>query len=236
MRPTIPAKIDRRRHYILVLDTETCNTISINGKLDMSNVLFYDCGGAVIDTHANIYSAFSFVNSDIYLDEKALMQSAYYANKLPQYEEDLRTGKRTLATTRTIHKSIYDLLKAFEITEVCAHNARFDKNALDVTQRYVTKSAYRFFLPYGITWWDTMKMAKDVIWKMPTFKRFCEENNYFTPTGKYKCTAEVLYRFIPKDNSFDENHTGLEDVLIEKEILAYCFRQHKSMRKGLYEK
>jgi hypothetical protein len=28
----------------------------------------------------------------------------------------------------------------------------------------------------------------------------------------------------------------LEDVLIEKEILAYCFRKHKPMRKKLYER
>lgn len=235
MKVVVPAKIDRRRHYILVLDTETCNTISINGKLDMSNVLFYDIGGAVVDTHGNIYHTFSFVNADIYLDEKPLMDSAYYAWKIPQYEEGLKNGSRKLMTTKSISLYLRELIKAFNISEVCAHNARFDKNALEVTQRYVTKSAYRYLLPYGLIWWDTMKMAKDVIWKMPTFKRFCEENNYFTPTGKYKCTAEVLYRFISKDNSFDESHTGLEDVLIEKEILAYCFRQHKSMRKGLYE-
>ena len=47
---------------------------------------------------------------------------------------------------------------------------------------------------------------------------------------------EILYRFINGNNDFIENHTGLEDVMIEKEILAYCFRQHKAMRKGLFEK
>ena len=41
---------------------------------------------------------------------------------------------------------------------------------------------------------------------------------------------------ISGNNDFIENHTGLEDVMIEKEILAYCFRQHKDMRKGLFER
>lgn len=235
MRINLPPKIDRRRHYILVLDTETCNTINNNGKLDMSNVLFYDIGGAVVDKHGNIYHTFSFVNADIYLDEKDLMQSAYYADKIPKYEEDLRNGTRKLMTTKSIARYLRKLIGAFNIIHVCAHNARFDKNALDTTQRWVTKSAYRYLLPKHVIWWDTMKMAQDVIWKMPTFKKFSQENGYFTATGRYKCTAEILYRFITKDNTFDESHTGLEDVLIEKEILAYCFRQHKKMRKGLYE-
>ena len=41
-------KIDNRHHYVLVLDTETANTlVDDGGKLDMSNVLMYDCGWAV---------------------------------------------------------------------------------------------------------------------------------------------------------------------------------------------
>ena len=80
-----------------------------------------------------------------------------------------------------------------------------------------------------------MKMARDVIHKMPTYRRFCEENNLLTKNGRLPTTAENLYRFIIKDPNFKESHTGLEDVQIEREILFYCFRQHKKMRKGLWE-
>ena len=41
--------------------------------------------------------------------------------------------------------------------------------------------------------------------------------------------------FISGNNEFEESHTGLEDVLIEAEIMFYCFRQHKPMRKALFE-
>lgn len=230
-------KIDKRRHYILVVDTETTNTIQMDGKLDMSNVLMYDCGWAVIDTHGNVYETASFVNADIYLHEKELMQSAYYAKKLPQYEKQLASGERKLATTFTIRKAMMETVKRYGIKEICAHNARFDANALNVVQRWTTKSRYRYWFPYNsIEWWDSLKMARSVIGKMPTYKAFCEKNGYKTKNNQCRFTAEVLYRFITKDTSFVESHTALEDVLIEKEIVAYCYRQHKKMQKKLWER
>ena len=51
-----------------------------------------------------------------------------------------------------------------------------------------------------------------------------------------RATAEILHRYLTGDNAFAESHTGLEDVLIEKDILAHCFRQHKKMRKDLYQR
>lgn len=228
--------IDHRKHYILMLDTETANTIQDEKKLDMSNVLMYDCGWAVIDTKGGIYETASFVNSDIFVNEKELMQTAYYAKKIPQYIEELRTGQRTMATTYEIREKMLETLDKWGIKEVAAHNARFDHNTLNIIQRWTTKSKCRYWFPFdSVKIIDTMKMANDVICKMPTYKRFCEENNYFTPTGKLKKTAEILYRFISKDNNFAESHTGLEDVLIEAEILWYCYRQHKSMEKYLFD-
>ena len=50
--------------------------------------------------------------------------------------------------------------------------------------------------------------------------------------GKPKATAEILYRYISGNNDFVENHTGLEDVLIEKEIFVRCMKQHKKMKKS----
>ena len=229
-------KIDRRHHYILVCDTETANTFrKENGQLDTSSVLVYDCGWCVMDTAGNIYKEQSFVNRDIFVGERELMQSAYYAKKIPQYVEDLRAGKRKMATTYEIRKAMLDDLKTYEIKEVVAHNARFDYNALNTLQRWTTKSKYRYWFPYGVEIWDTMKMARDVIHKMPTYRKFCEENGYLTKNGSLSTTAENLYKFISKNADFKENHTGLEDVQIEREIFLYCKKQHKKMRKKLWE-
>ena len=230
-------KIDRRHVYGIVLDTETANTIQDENGLDMSNVLFYDLGFQLVDSHGRTYGKkFSFVNSDIFTHEAELMQSAYYAKKIPQYRADLASGKRILANTYEIRKALVDIINKYDCKFVCAHNARFDYNSLNNTQRWTTKSRFRYFLPYGLEWWDTLKMARSVMGKMPTYQRFCAENGYTTKTGKPRFTAEICYRFITKDNTFVESHTGLEDVEIETEILRYCHRQHKAMKKKLWEK
>ena len=233
----LPKKVDRRHRYVLVLDTETANTIQDENGLDMSNVLFYDLGFQLVDSHGRTYGKkFSFVNSDIFTHEAELMQSAYYAKKIPQYRADLASGKRILANTYEIRKALVDIINKYDCKFVCAHNARFDYNSLNNTQRWTTKSRFRYFLPYGLEWWDTLKMARSVMGKMPTYQRFCTENGYTTKTGKPRFTAEICYTFITKDNTFVESHTGLEDVEIETEILRYCHRQHKAMKKKLWEK
>ena len=230
-------KIDYRHHYVLVLDTETANTlVDEDGRIDMSSVLMYDCGWSVVDTKGHVYLERSFVNRDIFVYERELMQSAYYAWKIPRYVEDLRNGDRIMANTYEIRKQMLDDMELYHIHEVVAHNARFDLNALNGIQRWTTKSRFRYWFPYGTEIWDTMKMARDVIHKMPTYRRFCEEYGLLTANGRLSTTAENLYRFITKNPDFVESHTGLEDVQIEREIMFYCFRQHKKMRKGLWEK
>lgn len=246
-------KIDNRHNYVLVLDTETANTLTETipavtdsegivikpeqTRMDMSNVLVYDCGWAVVDTHGRLYETASFVNRDIFNDERDLMRTAYYNWKIPQYVEDLRAGRRKMATTYEIRQAMLDTIAKYNIKQVAAYNARFDDNALKITQRYTTSSRFRYWFPFdSIEFWDIMKMAQDIICKMPTYKKFCQEHGYILPyNGAPRKTAEIVYRFITKNLEFEESHTGLEDVMIESEIMWYCFRQHKSMRKLLYE-
>ena len=225
-------KIDRRHTYGIILDTETANTIvEENGKLNMNYVLPYDFGFAVIDTNGNMYEQYSFVNEDIFCEEYKLMQSAYYAKKIPNYIRDLANGKRQLANTYTIRKVIADLIKKYDCKFVMAHNARFDLQACNNIQRWVTKSKYRYFFPKGIEIWDSLKASRSVIAKMPTYIKFCEENGYMTKHNipQVRLTAEIIYRFITGNNEFEESHTGFEDVQIELEIYKYCKKQHKAM-------
>ena len=236
---TIVRKIDRRRTYIMMTDTETCNAfMGEDGRLDLSCSLVYDIGWQVIDKRGNVYLQRSYIVDDIFNYEKDLMTSAYYAHKLPQYYADIESGKRIVKSFYEIRRQFFNDMRLFRTKIVACHNARFDHNALNVSQRWLTKSKYRYFFPYGTEIWDTLKMANDVICKMPSYIAFCQENGYLTKhkIPRPKATAEILYRYISGNNDFIESHTGLEDVDIERQILAYCFKQHKKMRKGLYEK
>lgn len=237
MKERYPNGMDKRISYKIVLDTETCPLDKDFNGVSPQNMFAYDFGWAIVDKRGNVYRTKSYVNADIFLGEKELMQSAYYKDKVPMYWEDIKSGKRILTSFYNIRKDFLADIKEFGVTEIFAHNMRFDYGTLNNTQRWETKSQFRYFFPYGVEICDTLKMARDVIGKMPTYIRFCEENGFMTKhkTPRPQLKAETLYKFITKDLDFVESHTGLEDVLIEKEILAYCYRQHKKMRKGLWE-
>lgn len=222
-------KIDRRIAYKLIIDTETTN--------NMTDPLFYDIGGAVIDNKGRVFETFSFINKEVFYGMKKLMKSAYYADKLPQYHKEIANGERKVKSLYEIRKYIYDLCKKYNIKVAMAHNMRFDYNATSKTQRYITKSKYRRFLPYGLELWDTQKMAHDTICKQKSYIEWCKQNGYMTKhkTPRPQEKAEVLYKYISGNNDFIESHTGLEDVMIEKEIYAHCIRQHKPMTKKCFK-
>ena len=229
-------KIDRRKNYIMMLDTETANTRSENGKLDMRDVLVYDLGWQVIDKYGNVYEQKSYIVKEIFFGMEDLMKSAYYSEKIPMYLEQIARGERVVASWYEIRKDFVETMKKYESSVACAHNARFDYNALNTTQRYLTQSKYRYFFPREVEIWDTLAMARSVVAKTPTYKKYCEINEYLTKRNQVRLTAEILYRYISGNEEFIESHTGLEDVDIERQILAYCFRKHKKMRKCLFEK
>lgn len=229
-------KIDRRKKYLIVVDTETANTIQNPGdsRPDMSNVLVYDCGWQIIDKKGNVYLSRSYVIREIFIDERVLMRSAYYGKKVPQYVNDIRAGKRILASVWEVRRQMLADMETFGIDVFTAHNASFDWRSLNLTVRYVSKSFVRYWLPYGTEVWDSLKMVRSVLFKMPSYVKFCEKHGYLTKQGKPRGTAEIVWRFIKKDPKFREAHTGLEDVEIEAQIIAYCFRQKKAMDKVLY--
>lgn len=226
-------KKDNRKNYYIVLDTEACNT----DVDDMRSSLVYDLGYAIVDKQGNVYKTRNLVIKDIYKDEEELMKSAYYASKLPQYEEELEDGTRKMVTLATARNLLKADCEEYNVKAIIAHNAGFDCRALNTTIRYLTGSKVRYFYPYGVELWDSLKMANDTICKQKTYINFCKENGYMTAhkTPKPRATAEILYRYITGNDAFIEKHTGLEDVMIEKEIFAKCIRQHKKMRKELFK-
>ena len=197
----------------LVIDTETTNSID--------DPFCYDIGFAVVDAYGKVYETHSYVVADVFLDQD-LMASASFADKVPQYWDEIKSGKRTLRRFATIKSILRDVVAQYGITNVVAHNASFDNRALNTTQRMLTCSKWRYFLPYGCQWWDTLKMARQAMAECEEYHQFCKENGFVTLRGQSQFTAEVLHRFFTGDVGFIEEHTALEDVLIEKDILAYC--------------
>lgn len=214
------------RNKYLLIDTETCNSLECP--------LQYNFAGAIIDQHGEVYERGSFLNMDVFAGERELMQTAYYADKIPQYVEQLREGSIVPSDSYLIRRWVREMCEKWDVKAIIAHNMRFDYRSCTTTQRYMTKSKCRFFFPKGIPLWDTMKMAQDVIVPKPTYRQFCKDNGFICKNGQVRKTAEVLYRYITQNEEFVEEHKAMEDVDIECQIFWYCMRQHKAMRRNAF--
>ena len=217
----------------MVFDTEVCNCPKIDGQLDVENGQVNDLGIQIVDKQGYVYDAYSIVNEDVFFGMPDAMREAYFADKIPQYLVDMRMGNRKILNTWQIYRLIRKLIADYDIKACIAHNARFDIKVLNATMRYQTKSKCRWFFPYEMPIWDTMKMANDTICKQKRYIEFCKVNGYMTnhATPQVRKTAEIIWRYLTDDVTFEEEHTGVADVEIEAQIFAECVRQHKKMDK-----
>lgn len=212
-----------KKNYYLVLDTETCNTLE--------QPIPYDLGMAVCDKNGKIYEKESFVIYEVYVNMKDVLQSAYYAEKLPNYEKEIKNGSRRMVTMWTAYRRFYELVDKYNITKICAYNMGFDKRALNNLIRYVTKSKFRFWFRKDLEMCCIWNFACNTILNRPSYIEFANNNKeiFFSEKGNLYTTAEHSYKYITKNVNFLEEHTGLEDVLIEVEIMAFCFKQKKKI-------
>lgn len=219
------------KHYFLVLDVETANSVN--------EPLVYDVGFAICDRKGNVYLEESYAISEIFFDERKiyhnsqLMDTAYYAEKLPQYWNGMKKGDWKIASLLTVRKRILELIKEYNIKAVCAYNANFDVNALNQSIRYITKSNVRYFFPYGTEIYCIWHMACQVLFTQKTYCKVANRENWESEKGNVLTNAEVAWRYMTKIYDFEESHTGLADVRIECQIMAKCFAQHKKMNRNI---
>lgn len=210
-----------RNKKFIVLDTETCNTIE--------QPIPYDIGWVVCDKYGHIYAERSYVILETFFGMKDVMKSAYYADKIPKYFEDLKAGNREVKGMWEIRKQLKEDMRFFKTNRVGAYNMAFDKRALNNLIRYTSKSFVRWFFPYGTEFFDIWNCACDLIMANRNYIKFAIQNGLVSEKDNILTSAESVYRYITNDSNFIESHTGLEDCKIETAILAECYRQKKKM-------
>lgn len=215
-------KLSRKKEYFLVLDTETCNTLE--------QPLPYDIGWVICDRYGQVYEKHSFIVADVFCDMADVMQSAYYAEKIPKYQKELKVGIRKLSTMWNIRKVMLDDMRKYNVKKVGAYNMAFDKKALNTLIRYNTKSKFKWWFPYGTQYFCIWSMACETILNRTSYINFALHNNLLSEKNNIQTSAECAYRYVIDKCDFIESHTALEDVLIEVEVMAYCYRQHKVLK------
>lgn len=201
---------------IMILDTETTNSID--------DPITYDIGFMIADLNGNVYERRSYTIADVFLN-KELMASAYFIEKIPQYWEEIKTGKRELCRFTTVMFIIRNLMKQYEVKKVYAYNCRFDYISTVTTQRYLSKSKYRYFFPYGTEFHDILALSRHALKRNEEYRNFCVENEYLTKRNANRYTAEIVAQFL-FDKDFIEEHTALEDCEIEFKILLECIKNN----------
>ena len=213
--------MSRQKEHFIVLDTETCNTIE--------QPLPYDIGWVVCDRDGHIYETRSYVIAETFIGMRDVMKSSYYAEKIPQYWEDIKVNARVIKSMWDIRKEFISDMKKYNIKKVGAYNMAFDKRALNNLMRYVSKSWCRWWFPYNTQYFDIWNCACDVLLSRKSYIDFAIKNGLISNADNILTNAECCYKYITKQLDFEEVHCGLEDVLIEVEILAECYKQHKKM-------
>ena len=223
-----------KKKTIIVLDTETLS-INQTDKVEMHNNLPYQIGYAVVTPcdGATLLTR-NYVIQETFFGMPERMKSAYYAHKIPLYYEAIAKGEMKVEGFFKVMAELHRIVKEYDVCAICAHNARFDVDALNTLCEVL--SGYRCALP-NVEIWDSMKMVKTFT-ETKAYTKFCDENKYKTGhrPPRNRMTAEIIYRFISGDNDFVEEHTALEDVKIECEIIFKAYRTHKKMERVLYKK
>ena len=213
-------KVDlKKERYLMFIDTETIGTLNVK-----ESVLPFEIGMKIFDLESKkVVKEKSYLVRKFF-NNKYIMLSTFSATKYPNYFEKLQNDKRyKTMSVNDISKDIEKNVQRYNVKIMVAHNGNFDKTAMA-----------RLFEDFGvdnpfenIDLLDTQEISK-VITFSKDYTEFCLANKdrlnsvkdscFITNSGRVRITAQAIYCYITQDPTFEEAHTGLEDIDIEIEI------------------
>lgn len=201
---------------ILVLDTETAG--------GFAKPLAYDVGGVVMDESGFIYERFHWAVLEI-IGNPHIMDTAYYANKLPNYWTEVAAGNIKVLPFSEVLSKLRSLMVWHDITTIAAYNFKFDDRAMRSTCEHLLGETAWMTIPYtpACIW----SGACDSVLNTKKFYNWAVKHNYMSEAGNPRTNAEVCFRYITGNHGFVEEHTGGKDAEIEAHILAAILRRKK---------
>jgi len=196
----------------MVFDTETSG---------LDKPFCYDLGYIILNTDSELIELEKhFVIEQIW-HNLPLFESAYYKEKRPLYIQLMRQRRAKMDKWGYVMQEMMRDIKKYGITEAYAYNSDFDDKVFTFNCDW-----FKCINPLeNVGIYDIWGYASEFITNKSDYQKFCEDNEYFTDTGNYKGSAEIVYRFIMGDTSFEEKHMGLYDTQIESVILLECVKR-----------
>lgn len=199
------------------LDTET-----VGGACKPTGT--YDIGGVIHDARGQIYATFSILVME-HFDK--VPDDSYAKKNFPLYMERLLNGEITCVPTEQQAVDIVrNLCRFYGVRYVTAYNAGFD----------FKKTVCRELLD-EFEFIDIWQMAVETVTQLKGYRKFCADNGFTAWNGERVSTkAEKVYGFVVNDADYEEEHTALQDALIEMAIFKRCYAMHKKFSRNTYFK
>lgn len=194
---------------ITIFDTETAGTFN--------KPFCYNIAYIIYDTETNeLLLEREFVVEQVW-HNSMLFSTAYYENKRKIYVGRMRNRSVKMDKFGYICQQMIRDFRNYNVERAFAFNSEFDENVFEFNTDWFKCSNPFDTIPISdIRGYVHHFMITD------DFKEFCETHAQFTESGNYSTTAETMFRYITKDNNFEEEHTALADSEIELQILLKC--------------
>lgn len=210
------------KNMYIVVDTET---LGFKGGKQYNQKVF-DIGYQIVDKNNNVYSEGSFLVAEFWERIPSLKGAIFYDKKAKLYEERVKSGYTKVLPWNSILQLLSHEMACYDVDYFAAYNLAFDWRVIRQTHEFL-KGNEPFNLYDEVEPFDIYHVACQLLLNRPTYKALAKRNERMTKGGNYQSGAEATYAYIRGPWDYVEEHTALEDVKIEAEILAYCMRQKK---------
>ena len=193
---------------ICVFDTETTS---------LDKPFCYNVGYQIVDTESEkVLVARDYVVEQVW-HNLPLFSSAYYADKRPIYVARMRSRHVIMDKFGYICRQMACDIRNYNIEHAYAYNSLFDEKVFNFNcDWYKCNNPFDTIQIHDIRGYAHHFICDD------DYRAYCEENDLYTESGNYSSTAEAVYRVISGDNDFNEEHTALNDSIIETFILMHA--------------
>lgn len=199
----------------------------------MSGLIPYNVGYIIADRYGQIYEKYSYAlpqNVCVNIKrcnetQQAIEMTARNIQEiLLDYDNSLFKRKYKCVGNEEFKKRFIKSIKKNKIKKIYAYNVTFDKATLKNLFGDDFNEVFK-----DIKFIDIIPIILRTNLLTKKYCNFCIANGFVTEKGNIQTKAEIVYKYLFNDLTFEEEHTGLADVLIEYKILLKAFKTHKKI-------
>lgn len=194
---------------VIVLDTEF---------IGLTKPFVYDLGYMVIDLESKPYTAIKLENGitkQIY-DNAMLFNTAHYAKKRKIYTKLLKGKSAKRRYWGHIMQTLQRDIDNYDVDAVLAYNASADSGAIEFTCNFLGVANPLETVQVI----DLLPIVQANICDTKEYKEFAQKHGLISESGFVQTSVEAVCKFIYDMPEFQEQHTALDDVMHESNLLS----------------